>query len=153
MKTSKISDYRSLGELFFDESIRIDQIIWLAACGDQPPDALEEFLEGEDAATLKRVLGLKKSQIEDEDGEPIRAEELLSTIARSGKQGFLVQAATPIPTAFHEDGHSSHGFGWCQLEWFYTETLDAPFVQRLLDWKTTVIEATRKKLAKKKNAA
>lgn len=138
----KASDYRSLGELFFDESIRLDKIIWIAASSDGHDD-FEEFIEQHDRKERKEVFGVSLSD------DP---EEALSQLARANKQGFLVQAATPIPVAFHENGCTTHGFGWCQLCWFYTDTLDDAFADRLLEWKESVHAKARKKLAAKATA-
>lgn len=146
----KVSDYPTLGHLFFDESIRLDTIIWLAACAASAPKSLTEFLDEEDLETIERTLGLKKEQIEDEPHSRIDSETILSELAHANRQGFLVRVATPIPVAFHENGFSTHGFGYCRNEWFYTDDLrDAAFAQQLLDWKAGVIADERRKLAKK----
>lgn len=139
----KVTDHPSLGHLFFDESIRIEQIIWIAACSYHPPESFEDFLSDEDPKDVKKIFGLKRQLSDD-------PETALSELARANKMGFLVEAATPIPVAFHQNSCTTHGFGWCRLGWFYTEALDAAFVQRLLDWKAEVHAETRKKLEKEK---
>lgn len=140
---TQVSSYPSLADMFFDESIRIETLIWLAACGhDQPSDALKEFLESQEPDYISGVCGVTY----DEDTAP---DEYTAKLARAHKMGFLVQAATPIPVKFHDDGGiSSHGFGYCQTAWFYTEAVDEAFAQRLLDWKASVIAKTKEKLAK-----
>jgi hypothetical protein len=136
--------YRDLGELFFEQSIRVEKIIWLAACSNQPPQAFEDFLEEEDPAVVTGIFGFNPG------GD---AEEALSALARKKKQGFLVEAATPIPVSFHKGGHISHGFGWCQMKWFYTEAMDDAFAVRLVEWKEKVVAKAKREFNKKAKEA
>ncbi len=136
----KNTHYRDLSGFFFDESIRLETIIWLAACGhDSPVSALNDFLDDEDAETIKEVLGEPYEDISESK------EEYLTELARKNKMGFLVNAQTPVPQAFHKDGgFTSYGFGIAECKWFYTEALDEAFAARLLDWKEDVIARAKK---------
>lgn len=144
---------------FFDNNIRLDEIIWLAANLDCPSEALvEEFFDNTDADEFKKVFGKLPFKVTDarldeerESGEKYSG--ILSEFARAQKTGFLVQAATPIPVMVHDDGGvTTYGFGWITTQWFYTEALDEAFAQRVLKWKEDFYKEKKAELKKKKKA-
>ena len=131
---------RSIPSTLFDESIRIEKIIWLAANLDQPNRDLAEFLEEEEPADFERLLGFVPKDQSDRDRS-----DTLEELSRRERTGFLVEAATPIPQGpiRGENSFMHLGFGCYTTRWFYTEALDEGFVADLLQWKRDYIEARR----------
>jgi hypothetical protein len=153
---------KEIASTFFDHSIRTEQIIALAFQADQYPDNLKELWEEElqpqdegcETVTLQQYAALNKLFSEGAGREvdfndtltDADVDEFMQELYRENLLGFLVQASTPVPTAFHKgDGHSTHGFGWCTHKWFYTEALDGAFAERLVKWQTDYIEEKRAK--------
>lgn len=134
----------NIPETLFDNSLRSEQIIWLASQfhNEQPCDALESLIDEEDYDTLITIyseIGLSYDPSKEEDDGPT-VEEFLQACQAASKFGFLVQMATPIPILFHkDDGYTTNGFGMYATEWFYTEAFDEAFVNRLLAWKEAYI--------------
>jgi hypothetical protein len=139
------------GQFFYDEHIRIDQIIFVAANLDQPCEAFEDFLRDNDPKLIAKLLGVPVRAIRDAQKDDEFA-IVIEEVSRSSKHGFLVHAATPIPVAFHDNGHTSYGFGWCELAWFYAETLDIELTKNLLAWKGEVHTRARERITAKAKA-
>jgi hypothetical protein len=135
---------KEIANLLYDESIRVEQIIWLAANHDQPCDAFRALVEDEDPARLAKLLGIDREFF----AEDCELSDLGNTLARKGLSGFLVQVSTPIPLAFHRDGFTTGGFGYTTLEWLYTEAIDDAFIKRMTEWKDAFIKRARAKAQK-----
>jgi hypothetical protein len=135
-----------IAETLFDKSIRVSQIIWLAANCDSPCDALTDLLNEEDAGTLAKLLGLPTSIFDADGSEREMHEYVTEALSRKGTNGFLVCAETPIPTYFTKGGH---GFSWglYTTHWFYTDALDDSFVSEMVKWRDGVIAKKRKKIS------
>lgn len=137
----------AVADFFFDNNIRIDQLIWLAANLDQPSGPLVDFLdsfEGEDGK-LSELFGLPEGSLSSV------AESFCTALARKKLTGFLVEAGTPTPVRFHPNGgFTSYGFGAYHSKWFYTPALDQAFLDRLTAWKKAYHEYEREALKKKK---
>lgn len=140
-----------VADFFFDNSIRIDQLIWLAANLDQPCEALCSFLEwyeDDDDDEIAKIFGEPKGSL---SSDP---EYFGSAIARKKLTGFLVQAGTPTPVRFHPDGgFTNYGFGNYHWKWFYTPALDQAFLTRLTVWQKAYHASVRKSLQKKAKKA
>lgn len=110
---------------FFDASVRVGCVIWLAAntkCFDDF-EVIEELIE--DASDGGRKLDDTLSFLtelpewaRDEDG-------FVEWLLNGEKLGFLVRLDTPIPTIFHDDGRSytTAGFGYFHSHWIYVDDL------------------------------
>ncbi|MBX3736707.1 MAG: hypothetical protein KF715_08465 [Candidatus Didemnitutus sp.] len=144
---------------FFDENIRVEMIIWLAANLDSACDALEDFFDDHSAMDMERIFGVRAAEF-----EPLLAasqsEEFLSFLARRKLTGFLIKASTPVPTEFGKGYVQHHGWGFYTSQWFYAEQIDDALVERLLKWKESYhaeqkksLAAEKKKGAKKKGGA
>lgn len=129
-------------EELWDNSIRVEAVIWLAAQGDGS-EQCEDFFEDRGREELENIFGLKFPF----DPADVALEEVLSFLCRRKKTGFLVNAATPIPSRFSKDGGYSHSWGHYQTEWFYTEAFDENFAVRLLEWHDNLIAEKRKEHA------
>jgi hypothetical protein len=145
--TETVKDY---SQTFFDESIRVDSIVWLDANHDQPCEALEEFIRDTDVKVLNEILGTSLVFNEDEMDEDEFSGRVLDAITRRRISGFLVLASTPVVTEFHESGHSSNGFGYYQSEWFLTKEFNQEFVDKLVAWKQSLHKKWRIKQKKEK---
>jgi hypothetical protein len=145
---------QDLSERFFDENIRIDEIIWLDANSSSQCDAFDDFIEGEDAETIASLFDTTPQKINaiiKLGGDT--SEEFACWLARNRKSGFLVKAATPIP---HDIRKGSHSFSWgyVQCGWFHTHAFDVAFFERLNAWKMKIIvRESKKEAAEKKKAA
>lgn len=139
---------KNLSQKFYDNSIRLDKIIWLASNLDRHSSDVQDAFE-HDYEGIEKALGVKAGSLEDaaEDWEGFG-----SKLAREGKVGFLVQAATPIPDYF-DNGTTNLSWGWFQSKWFYTEALDENFLNKLIDWRAGVMESEKKKMKSKKKVA
>lgn len=144
MKKIDAADYHSsLAQFFWEESIRIDSVIWLASNGESPSPALEDFLEDHDAGEIKRIIGFTPTS-----HQANNAKEFLTRLVREAKIGFLVEALTPVPTDFHEGGYIS-SWSACRCQWFYADALDWAFASRLLEFREKVVTDARKRLKNK----
>lgn len=106
---------------------------------------LENFLEGEHEE-IEGFINSEEFNEAIEDGETEQAKEI---IIDARKFGFLVQAATPCPRNFDDEGGYSFSWGNYSTRWFYTEALDAEFLQRVVRWRTDYIEQAKARAAKK----
>lgn len=146
----------SLADTFFDNSLRVDSIVWLAAIGDQPCESFEDFVTSRSKSTSElaaELLGITPKQwdklADDADDDRDTLGEIASRFARRRIEGFLVHVATPSPIEFLTDGGCvTYGFGCCTLRWFYTETLDAAFAAKAVKWKKEYYAAEKKKASK-----
>lgn len=115
-------------DVLWNESIAIGQIIWLAGLANDT-DPLDAVFEDKTAAEILAIIpGLKLGS--DYDKLSFDADFLYERITRGGKLGFLVSVSTPV-----RDGSPSFSWGHTYVDWLYTESLDAAFVLRLIDWK------------------
>ncbi len=142
----------NIRETAFDETIRTEAIIWLACQTDQIADDLREFFNEsfDSIEQLTDVIGVElrsyeTEQFEDGSLDDDNIGEILIRMARKGRAGFLVQAATPFPHNFDKEStsYSTYGFGQYTTKWFYTDTLDEAFMARLVEWKEAFIEKQR----------
>ncbi len=129
---------------FFDNGIRICNIVWLAGCvsdAEDVPDQLHEFLEESDH--VQALFGF--------DSEALPTVGMVfEHIRQMNKYGFLVMVETPVPYSFSEKGTSWHaGWGYTQTKWFYTEALDPEFLGKVVEWKQRYHAAQYEKEFKK----
>jgi len=99
---------KSITENLWDNNIRIDKIIWLAANSSSICDDLERFLE-EEPENCERLFGL-----ECPEGRGAQ-EEYLTDLYNKGVSGYLIRAATPV----REKGKSFFTWGYTTSHWFY----------------------------------
>lgn len=132
-------------EAFFSNTISIDRIIWLASLDERRTCPLRDALElgFED---IFAALGISVPEI-DEDDVQHTAEILIERVSRTDKQGFLVQACTPVP--MYADSNT-YSWGHYTMRWFYTEALDWAFIQRVIEWKNAFWAKEQERLAKAK---
>jgi hypothetical protein len=126
----------------FESNVVCEKVIWLAGNMTQPSNELEEALENGEGLHL--LFGLPEDEYADLALNP---EEFLRWCARNDFRGLLVEAKTPIPTHFHAPNVGGYSFSWgyCQLQWFYTDALGLAFYQRLERWRDGVVEGERNK--------
>ena len=132
MRTRMASD-------FFDESVRINQVIWLTAaiCDiDALPKSLEEdFLEDMEAADFRRIFpDYPKHESEDGDGDDEDEEdnypeawEYAQWLLDSKKLGYLVAVQTPV----REPGDTTFSWGYFSTKWIYVAEWNEEEVMRL----------------------
>jgi hypothetical protein len=131
-----------VAEAFFDESIQIKDIIFLAALSDHSHETLTEWLEMW-PQQMGALLGAEVPEDEDD------FETYLSRCFCRGKMGYLVCATTPVPRDFYPSGGFSYSWGCCQFEFFYFDQWDeSVVVHTLSEWRNQVIERERQKQAK-----
>lgn len=125
-------------EYFYDNSIRAEKIIHLGIqCIDElSPDVKEEFKY--DYNEISSALGLESPDLLDGDDEDIS-----SLFIESGKLGFLIKFATPVPK-FYSDNSDSYSFSWsfCRMEWIYGETLEEA-CKKAIEWKEVYINSEK----------
>ena len=138
----------NIRDTLFNESIRTEQIIWLSGQTDQIADDLRRFFNESSDTTeaVSEVLGIELTPTEAEnfeDGE-LSDDDIVDILNRMddvGRAGFLVSAGTPVPQSFGEDGsYSTSGFGFYTTKWFYTDSFDEAFMNRLVEWKEAFVE-------------
>ena len=138
------------GLKFWDNSVRFDQIIWLAANVDQPCEALTDVIV-DGGITYKNFAALFKITEKKAKGICASMETFTDWQNTNRIEGFLVYACTPVPTAFHDDGGMQHyGYGMTTGLWFYTEALDDAFLETVFAWRKEYIERKRVELTSKK---
>ncbi len=121
------SPRQSAAESFWDNSVRIDHIIWLAANSSDTQNALKNFLEYE-AEAVEKLLGRRPP----EAGKDF--DEYLTDLHNDGKSGYLVEAVTPI---LQKGG--IYTWGYTTSKWFYFEVLDEAAVMKAMEeWVDTM---------------
>ena len=128
----------NIANTLFDESINVETIIWMSALADTLPSSAKDFFRDESVEDLSEIFGVEIPS--DYDGDE---EEISTFLMRKKFYGFVVLAYTPVPVDFHEDGFTSHGFGYTTGKWFYTEALDEAFAQRMVEWKESFVGKKR----------
>lgn len=140
---------RQLATRFFDEQIRIENIIWLAGNMDVPNDALTSLLDDGDVSLkeLSVLLGVKVTQ--DLAATRSGRQELLSQLARADRTGFLVQVATPVLQSISKGGaYTTHGFGHFIKKWFYADAIDTDLIDQIFAWRKKFISSERRRLGR-----
>lgn len=131
----------AFSSILFEESIRVDKIIWLGANTETQCDDLEELLEEKDTAVIAALFDLP-NQVAEDYADKYDCEGLMVKLVHARRLGFLVKAATPIPMTFHASGHS-YTWGLYTTKWFYVESIDQAFIDALVKWKEDFIAAER----------
>ncbi len=132
-------DNMQAAQLVFDRnSFRIGALFWLATCNDgmSVPDELKDAIEDGDALDAFSPLP--------DYCESGNVDEVLGWLLDERKLGFLARVETPIPTAVHESGYSTHGWGMYTQRWVYAESLD----EMLAVAEQASKQATEKRLTK-----
>lgn len=128
---------------FEDSLLRVEKIFHLAsqAQGDALIDDIFELYEY-DPEEFEEMLNIFFNHNYDMDKE-----ELAWCLCRQNKKGFLVQMATPVPSNFHKSGSfTTNGWGHYSTKFFYTDTLEACYLQGA-KWQKEYYEEVRKKEA------
>ena len=105
-----------------DATLRIEQCIPLFGAlngGESFSEALEDFASDLDAEDLAR-LWPDVAAVLDLDADP-DSDELIGALAELGKNGWLVQIATPV-MRFDAAG-SSYSWGEYYTHWLYADTM------------------------------
>lgn len=131
----------------WDASVRLDNIVWLAGGveGFTDDDFFEEvLLEAHAKASFMHesmhiFAGAPDWVTEDQDA-------FIEWMDNKGLNGFIVQATTPKPIEFHENGYTSCGFGMTSSTFFYVDT-PADAVQLAVEWQETQISKWRAEAA------
>jgi hypothetical protein len=128
---------------FFDESVRINQVIWLTAaiCDiDALPESLDEgFLEDMEASDFRRIFPdyPKHDSEDDEDDDYPDACEYAQWLLDNRKFGYLVAVQTPV----REPGDTTFSWGYFSTKWIYVEEWNEEEVARLaLGLKNTEVQ-------------
>jgi hypothetical protein len=136
-------NFREMQELFFDNSIRPDEIIHLGLqCIDEYswPDAATEAFE-DDFDQVWDAIGLSPPG-DNEDEKWAIADHLL----HNNKHGFLIKFATPVPISFSENGYSTNGWGYYTTKWIYADSFDEA-CEEAMRWHQEYIDKKRAKAA------
>jgi hypothetical protein len=137
-------NFREMQELFFDNSIRPEEIIHLGLqCIDDYswPNAAEEAFE-DDFYLVWNAIGIPPPRENDDEKWAI-AEHLAHN---NNKRGFLIKFATPVPTGFSENGYSTNGWGYYATKWIYADSFDAA-CEEAGRWHKEYIDRKRKEEA------
>ncbi len=122
--------------MLVDEGMRAEEIIHIASMATD--EVLSEPLKGaleDDFEYLSELLGFEV--VED-------MEENSWNIVNSGKRGFLVKMATPVPT-FHGDGNGySFSWGCYTTQWFYSDDIEQTYKDAVV-WRTKYMEDQKQK--------
>lgn len=123
----------------FDEALdlRIERCIWLFGMGQSGvlSSDMVDALCGE-PDEIANLFGLDEEDVDDDN--------FAQFISDHNKNGFLVQAATPIPT-FKGDGSScSYSWGWYTTKWFYADW-PQELALEVVKWAKDVYEGERAK--------
>lgn len=138
----------------FDETVRVESIIWIPGAVADPESTPEAFREGfvEDIISgnfheLLDALPRLKRILKDADfADTIEiADALLFT------PGFLVKLATPIRD-FRDGDVSSFSWGYYRTGWIYVET-EAGLEPAILNWVHAEVERQKAKEEAKRVAA
>lgn len=123
---------REISKDFFEATVRIEQMHWLAAISTAVPDEFRDFCADGELRDSKRIMATFPwlaeeldtgflSELEDRE----LGEEIVCELGKRGHFGFFVQLARPIPSEFGKDGKShSYSWGHYQTEWFYFDGLE-----------------------------
>ncbi|MES2596035.1 MAG: hypothetical protein V4662_11895 [Verrucomicrobiota bacterium] len=118
---------KQIAESLWDNSLRIDHTIWLAANSSSVSRHLSDLLEYE-PKRIKKLIGQKPPRHASE------FEEWICTLSGKGINGYFIQAATPIRYDLGK-GMASMSWSACYTEWFYFETWDeAAITTALVAW-------------------
>lgn len=117
---------------FFDASVRINQVIWLAAAicdTDALPESLEDgLLEDMGASDFRQIFpDYPKHEPEgDEETEYPDACEYAQWLLDNRKFGYLVSVQTPV----REPGDTIFSWGYFSTKWIYVEEWNEEEVMR-----------------------
>ena len=138
----------------FDETVRVESIIWIPGAVADPestPEAfregfVEDIIDGNSSELLASLPRLKRILKDEDFADTVEiADALLFT------PGFLVKLATPIRD-FHDGNISSFSWGFYRTGWIYVET-EAGLEPAILDWVRTEVERQKAKVEAKRVAA
>lgn len=125
-------DHIKWGERFMDETVRLDEVIYLAGSLSEI-DALadvfvEKFVEYLDPDEVREVFPDMPEYTYRSLGEAERGyvEEFAEWLVMARKWGFLVHFETPVMTP-DANGCSTFSWGRYTTRWFYGETLEEAF--------------------------
>jgi hypothetical protein len=136
----KRKDIFKVSQQLFDAAIRIEKTIWILGCSAMANDELCEAIE--DDEEVAALLGIPEDVVA---GCTDDREEMAAYLYRQKKHGFLVQAVTPIPDYIDRKSYRA-SWGCMRQAWFYTDALDADFVQRLVEWREDIHRDAKAKL-------
>lgn len=127
----------------YDEDLRLDRITWLAGAIEGFTDdhffddAIVDAFDGEDH--IHESMSIFREVPEwarDND------EVFLEWCANKGILGFVVEVSTPKPIQFHDNGHTSCGWGFTARTYLYVEQLDDA-VPLAVSWRDQRMEKWR----------
>lgn len=135
----------------FDASVRVEQIIWIPGAivqHDARPEAFDDFCESALDNERWQKTPLFKAlpelvQFAESEDEP-DLEWVAECLRTEGREGFLVQAATPV-MRYDADGRGAeYSWGRYYTEWLYAETADG-IAALVSAWAEEKHEADRQK--------
>jgi hypothetical protein len=132
-------NHQLISSRLFDHSIRFGKMLYLAGILSDPENLSDEFSDFLDDISFGDVNppdGLECLKVEDLDDDT--ATQLLM---ENDKFGFLVQAETPVPTYFSDNGFSS-SWGYMRTGWFYGEDLKG-LVAQAITWHNEIHEKAK----------
>jgi hypothetical protein len=143
-----------ISEKLFDETVRVEAIIWIPGAVADPestPDAFregffEDIIDGNTDELMRSLPGLKRALKDSEFAEVIDVAEALLFVP-----GFLVKLATPI-REFYADGGSSFSWGCCRTGWIYVEK-EVDLEPSVINWARAEVGRQKAKAAAKADAA
>lgn len=126
-------------EFFWDNSIRLDTVIWLSAEMANQSSSLKDFLSDNSVEEIGKIINIP--DLEQSDLNP---DNFMALTFNKGLVGFLINASTPVPREFFKTGWS-YSWGRCYTQWFYTKSLDARFGSQLKAWRREIIKEAKSK--------
>lgn len=124
-------------ELFADNSIRIDKLIWIEGNACSVSEQLSDIIDY-DLDKLAKAVNLKESILQGD------AEDVVLELINHGKTGFLLEVHIPAPEYTSETMYSSSWSGTF-LKLFYTAELGQDLFDQILAWKKTIHDKAKEK--------
>lgn len=139
-----------ISERLFDETVRVEHIIWIPGAVADPeatPDAFrEEFVEWlVDGHSSELVAALPSLKYVVENSEDMQAGDVAERLIYT--PGFLVQLATPV-REFHGGDTSSFSWGYYRTGWIYVAS-EAELEPEIIKWAQAEVDRQKAKAAAK----
>lgn len=134
------NEAKELSGYFFDNSIRPEQIIHLGTQCVHDFDEWESDLSDLFADYLEDIceaIGIEPTEELDDD-----MTNLPSFLVDSGKPGFLVRFATPVPKQFYSSGGYSWSWGHYTTKYIYGDTYEEA-CKKAMKWQADYIATKR----------
>ncbi|WP_105198991.1 hypothetical protein [Pseudoalteromonas sp. T1lg10] len=134
--------------------IRADKVICIAvqmideAIADDARDAFDEDTDKVFAALELPIEEWEKVYEEMNHCPSLGYEEISYYLRQKGKQGFLVQFATPLPRELLKCGSYTFHWGYYARKWIYGDTMQEA-CEKALPWREEIVKKTLARLKEK----